>query len=75
MLPESLEQDFYAGRRSPTLAFGVDDEVEVTAGEYAGRRGWLVAIDRREAEPRFLVEFGDGTDELVGQSEVRMCPR
>ena len=72
MLPESLESDFYSGRRSDALKFCINDDVEVTRGSYAGRRGVIVALDRRELEPRFLVEFGDGTDELLAQSEVTL---
>ncbi len=72
MLPESMEEDFYAGRRSDALRFCINDAVRVTSGPYAGREGAVVALDRQEREPRLLVEFGDGTDELVLHSSLEI---
>ena len=71
MLPESLENDFHAGHRSKTLPFCVNDIVEVVAGPYSGRRGPVVALDRQGPKPRFLVDFEDGTDELLDRDVLR----
>lgn len=65
VLPESLDHDFFAGRRSTQLPYCVNDAVEVTGGPYHGRRGAVVLLDRSGESPRFLVDFGDGTDELL----------
>ena len=70
MFPKQLEDAFYNGNRSDTLPYCLNDVLEVTAGEYQGRRGWAVAVDRRKPELRLLIEFDDGTDELVPLSQL-----
>ena len=62
---EALNDAFYAGLRSADLPYVVNDEVEVTAGAYAGRTGAVVVLDWSGARLRYLVEFSDGTDELL----------
>ena len=64
MTPKIL-QDFYDGKRSAALPFVVNDEAIILRGVYAGKPGAVVSIDISEASPRFLIEFGDGTEELV----------
>jgi NAD/NADP transhydrogenase beta subunit len=64
MTPQIL-QDFYDGKRSAAVPFVVNDEAIILRGVYAGKSGAVVSIDTSEASPRFLIEFGDGTDELV----------
>jgi hypothetical protein len=68
MLPEALDNDFFSGRKTRLLHFCVNDTARVTSGPYSGRVGAVVALDRTRNEPMFLVEFGDGTDELFPQS-------
>jgi hypothetical protein len=58
-------QDFYDGRRSKDVPFVVNDEAKILRGAYASRSGAVVSIDISAAIPKFLIEFGDGTDELV----------
>ena len=60
-----LIRDFYDGRRSKDLPFVVNDEARILRGVYASRSGAVVSIDISESMPKFLIEFGDGTDELV----------
>jgi hypothetical protein len=74
VLPKSLDDDFYTGRRSESLPFCVNDCVEVTGGPYRGRRGAVVVLDRSGNAPKFLVEFGDGTDELVAADLLKIVP-
>jgi hypothetical protein len=64
-MPSQLIQDFYNGRRSEAVPFVVNDTARILRGIYALRSGAVVGIDISEAVPKFLVEFGDGTDELV----------
>jgi hypothetical protein len=72
MLPESLNDDFFEGRRSDVLPFCVNDLVEVIAGVYAGRQGFVELLDRTRDLPRFLVDLQDGTDELFGASDLSL---
>ena len=58
-------QDFYDGKRSKDVPLIVNDTAKILRGVYASRYGAVVAIDISEAMPKFLIEFGDGTDELV----------
>jgi hypothetical protein len=82
MYPSSLDDDFFDGRRSARMPFIVNDPVEITLGEYRGRPGSIVLLDRSHTEWWFLVEFGDGKDELVAgsllallDSQPRSCQR
>ena len=64
-MTSQLIQNFYDGKRSKDLPFVVNDEARILHGVYASRSGAVVCVDISEAMPRFLIEFGDGTDELV----------
>jgi hypothetical protein len=75
VLPKSLDDDFYTYARSELLPYCVNDVVEITRGVYSGRRGAVVVLDRSGEKPKFLVEFGDGTDELVGVDDLRLIER
>ena len=74
MLPETLQEDFFAGRRSAQLPYCVNDTVEVTSGPYTGRRGAVALLDRSGDTAKFLVEFGDGTDELLPAQLLTLIP-
>ncbi len=64
-MTSQILQDCYNGRRSKALPFVVNDEARALRGAYASRSGAVVCIDISKAMPKFLIEFGDGTDELV----------
>jgi hypothetical protein len=70
MTPQIL-QDFYDGRRSAAVPFVVNDTAVILRGVYAKRSGAVVAIDISKESPRFLIEFGDGTDELVSLDDLQ----
>jgi len=70
VLPASLIEDFYAGRRTGPLKFRENDRVRVLSGPYAGRTGAVVNLDITNAEPFYLVDFEDGTDELLPQTAL-----
>ena len=74
-LPEALEDDFQAGRRSHLLRFCMDDEVRIKAGTYRGRIGTVVALDRTRQGAAYLIDFADGTDELLLQSQLERVHR
>ena len=75
MLPKSLDDDFFTHVRSELLPYCVNDVVEITRGVYSGRRGAVVVLDRSSDKPKFLVEFGDGTDELVTVDDLKLIER
>lgn len=60
-----LIDNFYDGKRSADLPLVLNDTVTILRGVYARRSGAVVSIDVSGDVPKFLVEFGDGTDELV----------
>ena len=75
MLPDSLVDEFHSGRRGPTLKFRENDSARVTSGDYTGRTGAVVALDLKHAEPYYLVDFGNGTDELIAESALEYIVR
>jgi hypothetical protein len=72
MNSKSLNEAFFAGVRSASMPYCVNDLVEVVAGAHSGVRGWTVLIDIRGVVVRFLVEFVDGTDELFLASDLTL---
>ena len=58
-------QDFHDGKRSTDVPLLLGDTAKILRGVYASRAGAVVCIDISEDMPKFLIEFGDGTDELV----------
>jgi hypothetical protein len=70
MLPEYLDNEFYSGQKSTILKYSINDTVKVLSGPYRNYSGAVVVLDRSHDEPYYLVEFGDGTDELIAQSNL-----
>jgi transcription antitermination factor NusG len=60
-----IMEAFFAGKRSAELPLVVNDTAKILRGDYAGRSGAVVLVDSSKEMLQFLVEFGDGTDELV----------
>jgi hypothetical protein len=60
-----LIQDFYDGKHSKDVLLVLNDTVTILRGVYASRSGAVVSINISEDTPKFLIEFGDGTDEVV----------
>ena len=67
-----LSDAFYDGQRSKDLPFIVNDSVVVIAGPNRGRQGAAITLDCATAELSILVEFGDGTDELIPVSNLEL---
>lgn len=59
MVPEALERAFFAGERTETVRFGINDSVQVVSGEHAGRLGVVIALLTVDPSTEYLVEFGD----------------
>ncbi len=69
---ESVHNDFFSGRRSDRAPFCVNDAVEITDGQFAGRSGAVVSLVADGQE--YLVELDDGTDALVSRSHLHRAP-
>lgn len=69
--PPILDQ-FYRRERSAELPFVENDEVVVTAGLYAGKEGTVELLAYAVRPMEFLVDFGDGTDESLPASMLRL---
>ena len=61
MAGDEILDRFNARAPGPDLPFVLEDEVEVTAGIYAGKRGAVVQLAYAESPMEYLVDFGDGT--------------
>jgi hypothetical protein len=46
-------------------SFSYGDEVLIISGEYGGKTGAIVGMNRPEGPSIFTVEFGDGSDAEV----------
>lgn len=60
-----IMEAFFEGKRSAELPFVLDDTAKILRGALAGRSGAVVLVDTSKEMLQFLVDFGDGTDELV----------
>jgi transcription antitermination factor NusG len=67
-----MEHAFFAGHRSPTTPFVVNDSVEVIAGPHASRRGAVISIDTSAPEVQLRVELENGHDVLVRVQDIRL---
>ena len=63
-------EDFYTRKRSKDLPLVLNDTATILRGPYATRAGAVVAVDISEEIPKFLIEFGDGTDELIPLNDL-----
>ena len=66
-----LLEDFNCRRRRVELPFVLDDEVEVLEGVYRGKHGTVELLSYAETPLRYLLDFGDGTDELFAASALK----
>ncbi len=69
---DELLEHFSNGTRGPELPLVENDEVEVLAGVYAGKRGVVEEVHYAETPLQFLVNFRDGTDESFPESELKL---
>ncbi len=70
MNDESIQDDFFAGRRSAVVPFCVNDSVEITGGQFAGRCGAVVCcVDSGQT---YVVELDDGVDASVPRDDLKL---
>ena len=65
---------FYNQTRSSEVPLVVGDTAKVLRGNYGGRLGAVVGIDVSTSTLQFLIEFGDGTDELLPVDNLERIP-
>lgn len=58
MVPEALERAFFAGERTETVLFVLNDSVRVVSGTHDGRLGSVIALLAVDPRTEYLVEFG-----------------
>ena len=75
MQSDEILDRFNDRRRGLDLPFVLDDEVEVIAGVYAGKRGTVDLLAYAESPMQYLVDFGDGTDEYFPASALKLLDR
>jgi len=75
MASDEIVDRFNDRRRGPDLPFVRDDQVEVMVGIYAGKRGTIDLLAYAESPMQYLVDFGDGTDELFPASALKLLDR
>jgi hypothetical protein len=69
----SIEKDFFAGKRTNRVPFAINDSVEVTKGPNSGRVGAVISIQTLSPEVTVIVELGDdGTDIEVPITFLRL---
>ena len=73
MTGEELLDRFQRRTRGPDMPFVLDDEVEVTEGIHAGRRGVVDLVAYAETPIQYLVDFLDGTDEYFAPTSLKLA--
>lgn len=67
-----LGDRWFAGESIPGVAFGHNEAVEITAGEYSGHTGSIVFLMDVAPEPLYLVELGSANGDVrIRQSALR----
>lgn len=72
MISETTHQAFYDGKRSETLPLVVNDVVTVKEGKKSGAIAWVISIQEEKPEPKYLVEYEDGSDEILPLTKIEL---
>src|SRR5688500_14334082 len=71
LTPEEIQYRWYNAEPIRGVAFLLNDPVVVVTGPHAGNGGFVISLEGREPEPRYLVELGSGAGDLVlAQSDL-----
>lgn len=66
-----VERDaFYESRRTVTLPLAVNDVVIVKEGKIAGAQAWVISLQCVSPEPRYLIEYEDGSEEVLALGQI-----
>ena len=73
MIPDKVQNDFYAGIRTEVVKLCINDDVEVLGGKFKGMKCAVISIEQIEPEVVYLIECGDdGSSIREPQSNLRM---
>jgi len=70
MIAEDVMDAFYTARRTPMYPLAVNDVVRVNEGRKPGELAAVVSIDSPAPTVRYLVEYGDGSDDIIPLSAL-----
>ena len=62
---DNIMDAFYAGRRSAIYPLAVNDVVLVKEGKKTGSLAAVISIESPAPVARYLVEYGDGSDDII----------
>lgn len=62
--------DFYEKRRSESLPLAVADDVTVMRGRQSGAVAAVISLESLPPNPKYLIEYADGSDEIVPLADL-----
>jgi hypothetical protein len=62
---------WFEGVLPPGVRFAPEQAVVVTGGPQAGKKGSVLSLTCMGEDPAFIVEFEDGSDDEVPQSQLQ----
>ncbi len=70
MISDSTQTAFYEAKRSEQYPLAVNDVVTLKIGKRMGSRAWVISIQSEDSDPKYLIEYDDGSDEIVPLSHI-----
>ena len=64
-VPDEVHEAFYSATRSIRFPLAVNDVVTVSKGRRPGEKAAVISIQAIEPSVAYLVEYGDGSDDVV----------
>jgi hypothetical protein len=75
MISIELTDAFYEGRRTAVYPLAVNDVVLVKKGRKSGEFAAVISIASPAPALCYLVEYGDGTDDIISIAELELNER
>lgn len=69
---DNIMDAFYAGRRSEAYPLAVNDTVLVKDGRKSGSLAAVISIQSTAPAVRYLVEYGDGSDDIIPLASLEL---
>jgi hypothetical protein len=67
IIPNAINDAFYAGKRSEQILYIINDTVLVIEGSHEGSECAVISVEKIDPEVFYLVENLDGTGDMVIQ--------
>ena len=71
MTLDEARDAFYETKRSEHLPLAVNDVVTVKEGRKSDSRARVISHEALAPEPKYLVEYDDGSDEIVALAHLQ----